>query len=499
MAMLKNAPADAAPQSDLPTPVNARARAKIVCTVGPSCCTQEQIREVLQAGASVFRFNFSHAAHDWATEVLEIVRKEAAQQNLPIAIMQDLCGPKIRVNVIPSGALDVAVGDELRITTDLIQEQEAEKGNDFAFDFSTGYATLLEDTKPGDTILVNDGRVALNVVEKLDTVLRVNATRGGRITKGKGLNLPGVSLSTHSVTAKDWRDLEWAINNNIEFVALSFVRQVDDVLELRMKFDELGCATKVIAKIERPEAIECLDEIITITDGLMVARGDLGMETELTRVPMLQKQLIETARVAGKPVITATQMLDSMVNDSTPTRAEVSDVANAIFDGTDAIMLSDETAAGKFPIEAVKVLTRIAHNTEEHLGECFKVREIRHDSGPVDAITLAAARIAIDIDAACVVVYSQSGHTAKQLARYRLPIPVVAVTNMPATYSQLSLSFGVCPVLLPGIDSLSELLDVIDGMVVEQKWGDHGDQIVVVSSLDGRHGDIDNLNIWQLR
>jgi pyruvate kinase len=311
--------------------------------------------------------------------------------------------------------------------------------------------------------------------------------------------LPGINLSTRSMTHKDWDDLEWGITHDVDFVALSFVRHPDDLVAVRDRLDEAGSRTRLIAKIERPEAIEHIEAILALADGLMVARGDLGLETELSQVPILQKRLIERCRQANKPVITATQMLESMVNASTPTRAEISDVANAIYDGTDAIMLSAETATGQYPEEAVNVLHKVAIVTEADLAQSSPDYRRVSTTSAATAIAEGAAITARSLGARRVVVYSQTGVTARLMAHYRLPMPVVAVTNVLTTYRQLSLSFGIHPVYMPDIVSMSQLLEEMDHLVLARHWGEIGDTLVLVSSLDGRDGNTDTLHVHHVR
>jgi pyruvate kinase len=349
-------------------------------------------------------------------------------------------------------------------------------------------------------MLIDDGRIELQVVEKSPSVVVTEVMRGGHIQPGKGLNLPGVHLSTESMTDKDWEDLRWGIEAGVDFVALSFVRHAEDLARVHQQLDQTGSAAQLIAKIERPEAIENIEQILALADGLMVARGDLGLETDLARVPMLQKHLIGRCRSLGKPVITATQMLESMVHVAVPTRAEVSDVANAIYDGSDAIMLSGETATGKYPIEAVRVLHQVATVTERDLARLHCVQDMtgRTDER-VEAIVEGAAVTAKNLHARGVVIYTQSGATARKMARYRLPVPLVAVTNVRATYRQLNLSFGVHPVYAPDIVLLPQLLASIDTLVLKENLAAVGDTLVVVSALDGRDGNTDTLHIHQVR
>lgn len=469
---------------------------KIVCTVGPACQEPDQIRRLLCAGADVFRLNFSHANHAWATGAIQTIRAQAAALGVPVAVMQDLCGPKIRLSRVAHEQYCVEEGDTIRVTTEQHLENCSRRREGCDYDVASNYAALVEDVRIGDVILVDDGRIAMVVQEKRPGLAVSRITRGGEILPGKGLNLPGVSLSTDSMEAKDWQDLQWGIEHEVDFVALSFVRHPSDLVLLQSRLEQAHCKARVIAKIERPEAIEHIEQIIDVADGIMVARGDLGLETDLTAVPILQKRLVELCREAGKPVITATQVLDSMVTNATPTRAEVSDVANAIFDGSDAIMLSNETAVGRYPTEAVEVIHRTAQTTEAELARRTIIQRQRGTSrSAVSAITEAAASSAIGLGARSIVVYSRTGFTARMMARYRLPIPVTAITNEQSTYQQLSLSFGVRPIYMPHIVNLPQLLEEMNQLALKQQWGESGDTFVVVSALDGREGNIDTLHI----
>jgi pyruvate kinase len=445
----------------------------------------------------VFRLNSSHSDHAWHTEALINIRAEADALQVPVAVMQDLCGPKIRLSRVVEENYTVAPGDRMRVTT---EKHLAAGGPTIAFDVASTYAALLDDVNIGDVMLLDDGRLEVCVEEHLGSTIVARVVRGGPLSVGKGINLPGVSLSTASVTEKDWRDLQWAIEHDVDYVALSFVRHPDDVAAVQNHLAEEGCRAQVIAKIERPEAIEHIDAIIRLADGLMVARGDLGLETDLARVPPLQKHLIERCRQLCKPVITATQMLESMIHNATPTRAEVSDVANAIYDGSDAIMLSGETATGEHPVRAVNVLDHVARVTEADLRQNPDVdRRQSKPNSTVDAVVEGAITTARAVGARRVVIYSQSGSTARALARHRLPMPVVTLTHDAATYRQLSLCYGIEPVLLPSRMKLPKLLDDLDRLVADHGWGRQGDLIVVVSALDGEDGNTDTMHIHTVR
>jgi pyruvate kinase len=467
---------------------------KIVATVGPACATVEKLQALMLAGVNVFRLNFSHSEHAWHERMLMMIRGAARELELPIAVLQDLCGPKIRLSRVPHDNYTVREGDPVRITTEDRLRLHGEGA--IEFDIASTYSALIRDVEPGRKLLLDDGKLELEVESKDTHTLLTRVLRGGVINRGKGMNMPGSELSTECVTEKDWRDLEWGIKHGVDYVALSFVRKPEDLVGVRTRLDDTGSSALLIAKIERPEAINHVNQILELADGLMVARGDLGLETDLARVPLLQKSLIELCRRVGKPVITATQMLESMVTEATPTRAEVSDIANAIYDGTDAIMLSAETATGKYPEAAVAVIDRVARATESHLDLHSAFNRRRAASTNVStALCDGAVATALNLDARRVVVYSQSGQTARLLSRSRLPMNVVAVTNSPNTYRQLALSYGVSPVYLPEVTDLPQLLIEMDRLVVEESWGTPGDNLVIVSSLDGRDGHIDTLHV----
>lgn len=490
--------AAAAPVCDR-APVAAQRNTKIVCTLGPATDRPEQIAELIRAGANVFRLNFSHGNHDKHAQTLAHIRRVAGQMGRPVAVLQDLCGPKIRISYLAHDDYVVRPGDVVRVTSQRHWDEAAADAPARTCDIASTYAELVTDVQPGDAILLDDGRIELQVETKEPTLLVARVRRGGKVLPNKGINLPGVTLSTDSVTAKDWRDLEWGVRQGVDLVALSFVRKAEDLLPVRAYLDQAGSHIRLIAKIERPEAIDQIEGILALADGLMVARGDLGVETDLARVPLLQKSLIRRARMAHKPVITATQMLESMIHDSTPTRAEVSDVANAICDGTDAVMLSAETASGSFPMQAVQVLHEVATVTEEGWPSGVMLERPSGAESTAAAVVEAAATTALLVEAKRVIVYSQSGLTARLLASCRLPMPVVAVTNVETTYRQLALSYGVQPLYLPTIVNLSQLLSQIDRLAHQQNWASAGHKLVVVSALDGRDGSIDTLHVHQVQ
>jgi pyruvate kinase len=469
---------------------------KIVCTIGPASCDEEMIRHLITDGVDCFRLNFSHGDHESHTRACHTIRNVAASLDTEVAILQDLCGPKIRISRVADDNYTVAVGDVVRVTTD---GHSYGKALGEHFDISTTYDGLLTDLGIGDRLVINDGRIELIVEHREDDVFHTRVVRGGRIERGKGLNMPGVHLSADSITEKDWNDLEWGISQKVDFIALSFVRHPDDLQRVRSRLDEAGVASHLVAKIERPEAIQHIAAIIQLADVLMIARGDLGVETELARVPLLQKHLIGECRAAGKPVITATQMLESMIEDSTPTRAEVSDVANAIFDGTDAVMLSAETATGRHPREAIRVLSDVARAADSDLIDRGIVPQIgnpeRSETGAVvDGAVAAAGRLRAN----AIVVQTRSGETARLIAQRRPSAPIVAITSSAETCRQLRLVYGVTPILLCEDLTAAELITRIDGLLLERHLCHTDDTVVFVGGMANQGERLDTMHIHRI-
>ena len=416
-------------------------RTKIVCTLGPSSRSPEVLAGLVNAGMDVARLNFSHGSHPEHAEVLDALRRITAKTGRPIAILQDLAGIKIRIGEIAKGPVRLDSGAPFTLTN------RAVLGN--ASEVSVSYPDLPGSVVPGDALLLSDGEIELRVETATETDIRCRVIAGGWLSSQKGITLPARSLIAPGLTAKDREDLRFGIAHGVDYIALSFVRTADDVREARGLLAEQGSTIPLIAKIEKHEAIRHIDEILAEADGIMVARGDLGVETPLEHVPLLQKMLIEKANRAGKPVITATQMLLSMVDSPRPTRAEVGDVANAILDGTDALMLSEETAAGRYPVEAVATMKRIAEDTEsafpfEHWMRRFEDRSLQ--SLP-EAVAGAACELAEHIGAAVIVAWTESGATARLVAKHRPRRPILALSTSPATARRLALVWGVIPLV----------------------------------------------------
>lgn len=407
---------------------------KIVATVGPSSSNQEQLDKLLKAGVDVFRLNFSHGTHADKSAVIEIIRTLSKQHQRAVAILGDLQGPKIRTGHMKDGAIELIPEHEVTITTrDILGEGNV---------FPTTYEQLPGDVKPGDQILLDDGLMELRVISAAGTEVKCRVVSGGTLKDRKGINLPGVNVSAPALTDKDKQDIRFCLDKKLDYLALSFVRSPADVKALRRILDNDQAELRIISKIEKPEAIDNFDEILRLSDGIMVARGDLGVEISPERVPLIQKQIIRKCNQVGKPVITATQMLESMVNNPRPTRAETSDVANAIFDGTDAVMLSAETAAGKYPVEAVTVMSKVACDVEGEIEYAIGTGSQNH-SDLTEAIGQTACQIANSVNAKAILAFTQTGNTAALVSKYRPGLPIYAVTPSQTVRRRMALYSGV--------------------------------------------------------
>ncbi len=462
---------------------------KIVATIGPATSSTEQIERLIDSGVSVFRMNFSHGSHADHRMVYERIRTVSASMAKPIAILQDLQGPKLRVGDLRSGGpIHLTEGDEVRICTrEVIGDVER---------FSTSYADFGKDVSEGDQILLDDGNLelkALRIEHNTPYSDEVVATviHGGPLKPQKGINLPGTLISAPSMTPKDLDDLRFGIGLGVDMIALSFVRSASDMHDAHARIRDLGGSQPLIAKIEKPQAVSQLEEIVRASDGVMVARGDLGVEMSPESVPLIQKRLIRLANSVGIPVITATQMLESMIEAPRPTRAEVSDVANAVFDGSDAVMLSGETAVGKYPIEAVGIMRRIARTIES---DPTWVEQLRHEApdAPIsrDAVAAAqaAAKLAENIGATAIAVLTESGHTARRVSQARPGVPIVAITEHDSVARRLSLWHGVVPVVDPLDGSIEEIVRSVENHVRAQEIAKSGETIVVVGAVPRSNG-----------
>ena len=418
--------------------INNIKKTKIVCTLGPASENEETLRELIKNGLNVCRLNFSHGSHEEHKGRMDLVKKLREELNMPTAILLDTKGPEIRTGKFDVPEVFLEEGQTFTITMkDVMGNKEI---------CTVSYKGLANDVKPGDTILIDDGLVGLTVKEVNNDNIVCEVQNSGIVKNHKGVNVPGVKVNLPAITEKDRSDIEFGIEQGIDFIAASFVRKVSDVLAIREILEENNAEhIKIISKIENQEGVENLDEIIEVSDGIMVARGDLGVEIPTEEIPVVQKLMIKKCNEAGKPVITATQMLDSMIRNPRPTRAEVTDVANAIYDGTDAIMLSGETAAGKYPVEAVKTMATIAKRAEETMRN--RRDKINKSKNVTDAISYATCTTAMDLEARAILSSTASGHTARMVSKFRPDCPIVATTSNESVRRQLALTWGVLPLM----------------------------------------------------
>ena len=447
-------------------------RAKIVCTLGPATSTPTRIRDLIVAGMDIARLNLSHGEYSAHEKVYRAVRQASDATGHAVGILVDLQGPKIRTGRFADGPVTLHVGDRFTITTDDVLGDQHR--------VSTTFKGMPGDVRTGDLLLVDDGKVTLRAVEVTDTDIVTEVVEGGVISNNKGINLPGVAVSVPALSEKDKEDLRWALRLRADMIALSFVRSASDIEDVHAIMDEVGVRLPVIAKIEKPQAVENLDEIIRAFDGVMVARGDLGVELPLEEVPLVQKRACEIARRRAKPVIVATQVLESMIENSRPTRAEASDAANAVLDGADALMLSGETSMGAHPFEAVTTMARIIENTEDHGLHRIRPLDTRPNSKG-GAVTAAAAEIGDQIGAKLLVTFSSTGDTTRRLARVRPRIPMIAFTSNQWTRSQLALTWGVETFLTAEVRHTDEYAVFVDTELLKAGRVVEGDQVVIVA------------------
>ena len=454
-------------------------KTKIVCTIGPASDSEEVLSQIIEAGMSVSRHNFSHGDHAEHRRRMELVRELSAKYHKPIAIMLDTKGPEIRTGNFALGKVELKEGANFTIYCgeEVIGDETK---------CSITYANLCNDVKPGNFILIDDGLVGLEVVSidgvKINCVVKNN----GMVGNHKGVNVPGVSTSLPAITEKDIDDLKFGCEMGVELIAASFIRKASDVETIRKVLTENGGENILIfSKIENQEGVENIDKILDVSDGIMVARGDLGVEIPIEKVPGVQKMIIEKCNRAGKPVITATQMLDSMIRNPRPTRAEASDIANAILDGTDCIMLSGETANGKYPVEAVKTMARIAESAEEEINydRVFTRKRKEHVPGVQSSISLAAVNTSMETDAKAIIAVTQSGSTAKIVSKYRPKCAVAAVTPSEKVARQLNLSWGVYPIIAPKQESIDALLDVASEECVKSGLVNKNDMVIILAGI----------------
>ncbi len=449
-------------------------KTKIVCTIGPATESEEMIEKLIMAGMDVARLNFSHGDHVSHQKVIKAIRAVSQRLNKPITVLQDLQGPKLRVGKIRNGSVQLEKGNSITISTHDIVGDEHE--------ISTAYENLPDDVNPGDRILLDDGMIQLTVTAVKNHKVQCKIIEGGRLSDHKGMNLPGVDISMPSFTEKDREDLLFGLAENVDVVAMSFVRKPDDIAEIKKIISDKNGNISVIAKIEKPEAVSCLDDIIKEADGIMIARGDLGVEIPLEKVPPLQKEIILKSRQLGKPVITATQMLESMKSHARPTRAEVSDVANAIFDGSDAVMLSAETSIGKYPAETVYTMARIIKEAEHAQGDFLNLTMNFADPSLsiADAISCSACEAAEQLDAQAIVAFTTSGFTAKMVSKNRPNTNIIVFTPLKIVQHQLNLCWGVMPFKMEFLENTDEIVQKTEEVLLSKKLVQRGDIIVIL-------------------
>ncbi len=440
--------------------------------MGPAVEAAGKVEQLIAAGMNMARLNLSHGSYAEHQSRMDAVRNAAAKAGVPIAVLVDLQGPKIRLARFANGPHELSRGDVFTITTDEIEGTKDRVG--------TTYKGLPGDCKAGDRILIDDGKVTVEVtsVSKTDVVTKV--IEPGAVSNNKGINLPGVAVSVPALSEKDIDDLRWGLKAGADFIALSFVRSADDIKDVHRIMDEEGIRVPVIAKIEKPQAVANLEGIVAAFDGIMVARGDLGVELPIEDVPLVQKHCIELARDAAKPVIVATQMLDSMITNSRPTRAEATDCANAVLDGADALMLSGETSVGEFAIEAVETMARIIQKTEE--GGLERIRPmINSPRTKGGAITKAATEVGAIVEAKYLVAFTQSGDSARRMSRLRSPIPILALTPEVGTYNRLALTWGVEPMITEMVKHTDDMVKLVDTVLIQSGRAKKGENVMIVA------------------
>ena len=440
--------------------------------MGPAVESPEKVAELIAAGMNMARLNLSHGGYDEHQNRLDLVRNAAAAANRPVAILVDLQGPKIRLARFKDGPHELARGDIFTITTDEVEGTKEKCG--------TTYKGLAGDCKPGDRILIDDGKVTVEVLEVNGNDVVTKVVQPGFVSNNKGINLPGVAVSVPALSEKDMDDLRWGLRAGADFIALSFVRNAKDIDDVHRIMDEEGIRRPVIAKIEKPQAVDNLEEIVAAFDGIMVARGDLGVEMPIEEVPLVQKRCIALARASAKPVIVATQMLDSMIVNSSPTRAEATDCANAVLDGADALMLSGETSVGAFAIEAVATMARIIARTEEAMLD--QIAPMKHNPATKGgAITKAAKEVGEIVGAKYLVAFTQSGDSARRISRLRSAIPILALTPEVAVYNQLALSWGVESLITPVVSHTDAMVKQVDALLIESGRVSKGEPVVIIA------------------
>lgn len=455
--------------------MNIGKKTKIVCTIGPATESEEKLEELVKAGMNVARLNFSHGDFDEHQKRVDRIRKICDKTGDVLAIVQDLCGPKIRIGSFKNGSINLNRGDTFILTTEDVEGTEER--------VHINYEELPKEVKSGTPIMLQDGTKRLEVVEVKGNDIITKVISGGRLSGRKGVNVPGANLSVKSLTDKDKKDLEFGIKNKVDFVALSFVRNSSDIRELREILVKAGSDAQIIAKIETREALDDIDEIIKETDAIMIARGDLAIEIPAEEVPLVQKLIIHKCNSAGKPVITATQMLESMVKNPVATRAEISDIANAIIDGTDAIMLSEETTLGDFPVSAVEVMTKVALKVEKEVFTRDTIAEYEASHGITDVVSQSAVRATHNIGASLIVALTRQGRTPRMISRYRPAEMIMAMTDKKETLNKLTLSYGCFPILVPTFKTTDEIMKIVRDTTLNSHLVKKGDKIVIVAGM----------------
>ncbi len=456
-------------------------RTKIVATLGPKSHDEVKLHDLILAGVNVARLNFSHGTYDQHAVVINRLREVSYRLGRPVCILQDLQGPKIRTGELSTEGISLVEGETVRLAI-----EGAKSANGAVKTIPVDFQDLPLLVSRGKRILLDDGNLELAVTATTDKTVEAQVVLGGILKSNKGINLPGTSLSIPGFTEKDEEDLEFGLKNGVDAVAISFVRSSQDVARVRQAISEVSperISTPIIAKLERPEALENLDEILEVADGVMVARGDLGVEMETEQVPIAQKQIIDAANHKGKLVITATQMLDSMIHNPRPTRAEASDVANAIFDGSDAVMLSGETAMGKYPVESVKMMDAIIRESEAHLSKWGHWKGYSNLSSGDDAISMtrAAREMAHDLNVEAIVIFTQSGRSARLMSKAFPRVPILGFTPQRETYHRMAMYWGVFPYLVPYADNMEDMLKHVDSAMIASTPIKPGQQVVVIS------------------
>lgn len=452
-------------------------KTKIICTIGPASQSEEKLRELMLAGMNVARFNFSHGDHEEQHGKYDRMRKVSKELNLPIAALLDTKGPEIRLRDFEGGKAMLEAGQKFTLTT-----KEIMGTNEIA---SITYKELIHDISAGTTILIDDGLIEMTVEEITDTDIICNVVNGGPVSNHKGVNVPGAELSMPYISESDKNDILFGVELGFDIIAASFVRNKEDVLEVRKILDERNSKMMIISKIENMQGIKNLDEIIEVSDGIMVARGDMGVEVPLEEVPVLQKQIIKKAVAKGKQVITATQMLESMMHNPRPTRAETTDIANAIYDGTTAIMLSGESAQGQYPVEAVQTMARIAERTEEDIDFAgrLKKREVPGDGNITTAISHATCTLAADLDVKAIICVTMSGFTASMISRFKPSCPIIGCTVKRLVWRQLNLQWGVMPLLIQEENTAEDLFHAAIDAAVDAGYIVKGDKIIITAGM----------------